>query len=142
MTLSRRRRVVGSDRNGGDTVPYFKGVSMRHVLMGTATAAVLLAGVAHSALAQEPEGQEIYRDECKSCHGLNGVPPARAREQYKRIRALGDSGFVVRLSTDSIVAILKKGISKDMKSFKDKLSEPDMRAVAKYIKELAEKKAP
>lgn len=113
---------------------------MRYVLMGTAAAALLLAGVAHQALAQEPDGQAVYREECKSCHGLNGVPPARAREQYKKIRALGDSGFVVKLSTDSIVTLLKKGIDKDMKSFKDKLTEPEMRAVARYIKELAEKR--
>ena len=113
---------------------------MRHVLTGTVAAAALLAGVAHSALAQEADGQAVYREECKSCHGLNGVPPARAREQYKKIKALGDSGFVAKLSVDSIVKVLKKGIDKDMKSFKEKLSEPEMLAVAKYIKELAEKK--
>lgn len=115
---------------------------MRHVLIGTLAAAVLLAGVARQARAQEADGQAVYKEECKSCHGLNGVPPARAKEQYKKIRALGDSGFVVRLSADSIVTILKKGIDKDMKSFKDKLSEPEMRAVAKYIHDLAEKKRP
>jgi mono/diheme cytochrome c family protein len=115
---------------------------MRHALIGSAAVALLLSGVARQALAQEPDGQAVYREECKSCHGLNGVPPARAREQYKKIKALGDSGFVAKLSADSIVTILKKGIDKDMKSFKDKLSEPEMRAVAKYIKELAEKKKP
>jgi mono/diheme cytochrome c family protein len=115
---------------------------MRHGLMGTAAAALLLAGAAQRALAQEPDGQAVYKEECKSCHGINGVPPARAKEQYKKIRILGDSGFVARLSVDSIVTILKKGIDKDMKSFKDKLEEPEMRAVAKYIKELAEKKKP
>ena len=114
---------------------------MRHVLIGTA-AALLLGGSAHRALAQAPDGQAVYKEECKSCHGLNGVPPARAREQYKKIRALGDSGFVVKLSTDSIVTILKKGIDKDMKSFKDKLNEAEMHAVARYIKELSEKKKP
>ena len=113
---------------------------MRNILMGPAAAALLLAGIAHRASAQEPDGQEVYREECKECHGLNGVPPARAREQYKKIRTLGDSGFVASLSTDSIVILLKKGIDKNMKSFKEKLSEPEMRAVAKYIKELAEKK--
>ena len=114
---------------------------MRHFLMGIAAAGFVLAGVARQALGQEPDGKAVYSEECKSCHGLNGIPPARAREQYKKIRALGDSGFVVKLSTDSIVAVLKKGIDKDMKSFKEKLSEPEMRAVAKYIKELAEKRA-
>lgn len=91
-------------------------------------------------VAQQPDGQAVYRQECKSCHGVTGVPPARAKEQYAKIKALGDDGFVARLSADSIVTILKKGISKDMKSFTGKLSEAEMAAVAVYIKELAERR--
>lgn len=115
---------------------------MRYGLIGTTMATLLLAGATLRAAAQEADGPAIYRQECKSCHGLNGVPPARAREQYKKIKALGDDGFVSKLSVDSIVAILKKGIDKDMKSFTGKLSDSEMRAVATYIKELAEKKKP
>lgn len=95
--------------------------------------------MSHRVAAQEPNGQAVYKEECKSCHGLNGIPPQRAVAKYKKIKALGDSGFVAALSTDSIVKILKKGIDKNMKSFSDKLSEPEMHAVATYIKELAEK---
>lgn len=103
----------------------------------------VLAGLALTARglrAQTPDGQAIYRQECKSCHGVTGVPPARAKEQYAKIKALGDDGFVVRLTTDSIVTILKKGISKDMKSFAGKLSDAEMVAVASYIKDLAERR--
>jgi len=100
---------------------------MRYALIGTVAATLLLA--TESAAAQEADGQAIYRQECKSCHGLNGVPPSRAREQYKKIKALDVDGFVSKLSVDSIVTILKKGISKDMKSFTGKLSDPEMRAV-------------
>lgn len=92
--------------------------------------------------AQQPDGQAIYRQECKSCHGVTGVPPARAREQYPKIKALGEDGFVAGLTTDSIVVILRKGLGKDMKSFTGKLSDPEMAAVAAYIKELAERKKP
>lgn len=91
---------------------------------------------------QQPDGQAIYRNECKSCHGINGVPPARAREQYPKIKALGQDGFVALLTADSIVVILKKGLGKDMKSFTGKLNEMEMAAVAAYIKELAERKKP
>ena len=59
---------------------------------------------------------------------------------YKKIRALGDSGFVSTLSQDSIMTLLKKGIDKDMKSFAEKLSPEEMKAVAGYIKELAGKR--
>lgn len=109
---------------------------MRLVWLGVGLA---LSFVTHRALAQS-DGAAVYRQECKSCHGINGVPPARAKDQYKKIKTLGDGGFVSSLSVDSIVTILKKGIDKDMKSFTAKLSEADMRAVAGYIKELAEKK--
>lgn len=87
---------------------------------------------------QPVSGESVYKEECKSCHGLNGTPPERAKAKYKKIKAIGESGFVSGLSQDSIVTILKKGIDKDMKSFKDKLSEPEMKAVASYIRQLGE----
>jgi mono/diheme cytochrome c family protein len=90
--------------------------------------------------AQSPTGQDIYRKECKACHGVNGVPPKAEQAKYKKLRTLGDSGFVARLSTDSIVTIVTKGIDKNMKSFSDKLSSDEIKLVAAYIKELAEKK--
>lgn len=40
---------------------------------------------------------------------------------------------------DSIITILRNGIDKDMKSFKSKLSEDQMRAAAEYILTLAKK---
>lgn len=114
---------------------------MRDLRAGLVLAGMLLtvAGI-RSAAAQEPDGQALYRENCKSCHGINGIPPERERTKYKKLRALGDSGFVSSLTQDSIVTILIKGIDKDMKSFKDKMTEPEIRAVATYVKELAEKK--
>src|SRR5262245_21239533 len=110
------------------------------VLLGAIGVVAIASLLAPKLGAQEPDGQAVYKEECKSCHGINGVPPERERAKYKKIKSLGDSGFVSDLSTDSIFTILKKGIDKDMKSFADKLSEPEMRAVAAYIKELAEKR--
>ena len=109
----------------------------RKLLLG---GALLLTVTVRSALAQAPDAQAVYKENCKSCHGINGVPPERERTKHKKLRALGDSGFVTNLSQDSIVKILTKGIDKDMKSFSDKLSADEIRAVAGYIKELAEKK--
>ena len=107
------------------------------------TALFIVASAAGCRLvAQQGDGAGIYKTECKSCHGLNGVPPTRAKEQYKKIKALGEDGFVTKLSVDSIVTILKKGIDKDMKTFTGKLSDAEMRAVSVYIKELAEKTRP
>lgn len=111
---------------------------MRSLLIVVGSALVL-AAVAHPAAAQQDqnaEGREFYLKQCKSCHGATGTPPARARSQYKKIKGVGQDGFVTSLSEDSIVTILKKGIGKDMKSFSSKLSEGEMKAVASYIKQL------
>lgn len=109
----------------------------KRLLIGVA---LLLTVSARPAMAQAPDGQAIYKENCKSCHGINGVPPERERVKYKKLRTLGDSGFVTSLSQDSIVTILTNGIDKNMKSFKDKLSADEIRAVAGYVKELAEKR--
>lgn len=98
-----------------------------------------LSLVASRLAAQQPDGRAVYKEECKSCHGVPGAPPERAKAKYKKIKALGEDGFASALSKDSIVTLLKKGIDKDMKSFNDKLSEAEMQAVAAYIKELADK---
>lgn len=98
--------------------------------------AVVAAVASRPLAAQEDEGQTVYRKECKTCHGLKGTPPARAVAKYKKIKTIGEEGFVSSLSEDSIVTILKKGISKDMKSFSAKLTEAQMKAVATYIKQL------
>ena len=103
-------------------------------------AALVAAAFTRSLAAQAPDGQALFREHCKSCHGINGVPPERAVRDYAKIKILGTNGFVAALAEDSIVKILKKGIDKDMKSFAEKMSEPEMHAVAKYIKTLAESK--
>lgn len=103
-----------------------------------ATLTLLAASLTRTAVAQAA-GEDIYRKECKSCHGLRGVPPARAKGQYKKIKAVGEDGFVTSLSVDSIVTILRNGIDKDMKSFKSKLTEDEMRAAAEFILTLAKK---
>ena len=114
---------------------------MQRVTQTLLTTGALAAIIAvRSATAQQPDGQAIFRENCKTCHGINGVPPEREQAKYKKLRTLGDSGFVAELSQDSIVKIVTKGIDKNMKSFSDKLSAPEIQAVAGYIKELAEKK--
>lgn len=114
---------------------------MRTIHTGLILAGALLTVIGvRTGAAQDPDGQAIFKENCKSCHGINGVPPERERAKYKKLRTLGDSGFVASLSQDSIVKIVTNGIDKNMKSFKDKLSADEIHAVAGYIKELAEKK--
>jgi mono/diheme cytochrome c family protein len=114
------------------------GAAEKSLIVGLAI--LVVAGVKPLA-AQQADGQAVFRENCKSCHGINGVPPEREQAKYKKLRSLGDSGFVSELPQDSIVTIVTKGIDKNMKSFSDKLSEAEIRAVAGYIKELATKRA-
>ena len=110
-------------------------------LLGTALVLGLSARPVAAQQDQNHDGHALYDKECKSCHGATGTPPARARNKYKKIKVIGEEGFVSGLSEDSIVTILKKGIDKDMKSFSSKLSEDQMKAVAGYVKQLGDKAA-
>ncbi len=109
-------------------------------MLGLVIGFTLAGSVVTGLSAQQADGQAVYREECKSCHGINGVPPAREQAKYKKLRALGDSGFVSGISQDSIVTILTRGIDTNMKPFKEKLTIEEMRAVAIYIRALAHRR--
>jgi mono/diheme cytochrome c family protein len=104
--------------------------------------AVLVALVARPAAAQTPppDGQALYREHCRTCHGVAGKPTDFARRAYKRIPTLADSVFMARRSQDSIVAILTHGAGdgKDMRSFKNLLTRDQMVAVARYVRTLSQ----
>ena len=94
-----------------------------------------LALVPAPAAAQEPDGQALYREHCRTCHGVDGKATKRAAVLYKKIPTL-DAAFVAARSDDSVVAVLTHGVGKDMKSFKEKLTPEEMRAVARYLRTL------
>ena len=95
----------------------------------------LTAGAA-AAAAQAPDGEALYRQQCRACHGTTGVPLQRMMTLYKTLRAF-DSTFLAGRSEDSVVAVLQHGAGRDMKSYKDKLTPEQMRAVAKYVRTFA-----
>lgn len=103
------------------------------VLAGTIVAITWgAAGVA----AQEPDGRALYLRHCRTCHGAKGTPSQRIISLYPALKTLADSSFLAGRSTDSIVAVMRRGIG-DMKPFADKLSAEQMLAVAKFVKTLA-----
>lgn len=113
------------------------------MLRNMVTASVLIVMLPSGALsAQQPSGQDVYRRECRNCHGANGTPQARALEQYPKIVTFADSAFFDRRSQDSIVAVLRRGVGRDMKSFRDKLTTAEMQSVAAYIRTLARRRGP
>ncbi len=92
---------------------------------------------ASAATAQEPDGAALYRQNCRSCHGAKGTPPARMATIYTTLKPIGDSAFAARMSVDDVVGVLQKGKGKDMKPFADRLSAAEMQAVAKFVRTLA-----
>jgi len=86
--------------------------------------------------AQEPDGAALYKRNCRSCHGSEGVPSARMVSLYPNLKSLADSAYLATMSVDSIVAITRTGVG-DMKPYADKLSPDEMQAIAQYVKSLA-----
>lgn len=113
---------------------------MKHALSMTA---VLLAASAalSTAAAQASDGKAIYNENCRKCHGVIGTPPKTMKTKYPKI-ATFDEEFVAKRSDDSVVKVLIRGKGDDMKSFKDKMTEEEMKAVAKYVRELGMKSHP
>ena len=100
----------------------------------------ILAGIAARPVhAQAPDGQALYREHCRTCHGLTGRPTDRARREFKRVPTFADPAFFAGRSQDSVLAILTNGAydGRDMKSFKNKLTHYEMVAVAQYIQTFA-----
>jgi mono/diheme cytochrome c family protein len=98
--------------------------------VGASRAAAQAAPAAPAA--QEPDGQALYLQNCRTCHGAKGVAPARMATLYPALTPLAG----ISLPADSIVAVLQHGKGKDMKSFADRLSAAQMAAVAKFVKSL------
>jgi len=99
------------------------------------------SGALASAAAQAPDGKALYDENCRKCHGVIGTPPKNMKAKYPKI-ATFNAEFIAKRSDDSVVKVLMSGKSEDMKSFKDRLSPDEMKAVAKYVRELAEKPRP
>jgi mono/diheme cytochrome c family protein len=102
----------------------------------TSTAPAAPAGGSTAIAGQESEGKEPYEEFCRKCHGVRGIPPKTMKAKYSKIPTF-DAAFFVKHSQDSIVTVLTKGKNEDMKSFKEKLSPEQMKAVAAYIRTFA-----
>lgn len=101
--------------------------------------AVLVVFGARPVRAQTANGQAVYREHCRTCHGATGKPTDFARRAYKTIPTFADAAFFTGRSQDSIVAVLTRGVGtgKDMRSFKNVLSRDEMIAVARYVRTLS-----
>lgn len=118
-------------------------VGLMLALLGPYCATNALASPRHvrslsRTMGQDGQGKVLYLEHCKSCHGVLGAPPKLLVTKYEKIPNLTDPAFFAGRSDDSLVVVLQKGTGGHMKSFADKLSTDGMRAVAMYIRTLAQ----
>jgi hypothetical protein len=77
----------------------------------------------------------------EGCLCTKGVPPQRQRAKYAELRTLGRP----RVRGSSLPGFDRQdrgqGIDKNVKSFSDRLSPEEIKAVAGYIQELAERRS-
>ena len=121
---------------------------MRHAFI--VVSAIVIATVAsrpatpaphHAFVPQDREAKALFSEFCKKCHGVLGTPPQTMKKKYEKI-ATFDAKFLEKHTEDSIVTILNKGKGEDMEAVKDKLSASEIRALAKYVRELAGRPKP
>lgn len=106
------------------TIAVGAGASGRHAAAATAT--------------EDPAGKTVYDANCRKCHGVIGTPPKTMKAKFPKI-ATFDAAFFAKRSEDSVITVLMKGKSDDMKSFKDKLTHEQMEQVASYIRTFVKK---
>lgn len=105
---------------------------------------VLLVGGVRPAVGQEPaaqapDGKALYEQHCRKCHGATGTPSERMVEMYATLKPLSQ---MTGVSADSVVALLLVGGTEGMKSYKDKLTAAELKAVAEYALTLSKPQAP
>ena len=94
--------------------------------------AVLLAVLTSSAFSAHQKTQDLYKSKCQGCHGADGKATAIGKK-------LGARDFqdpdVAKMSESDLLTITTDGKNK-MPAYKGKLTEQQIDALVKYIKEL------
>ena len=96
------------------------------LVLGFAAAAPQLA-------AQAPDGKALYDKNCKTCHGAQGVPPAALAKKMKTPTI--DAAYLAKVSDDSMLKVMVNG-SKNMKPMKEKVTEPELAAIVKHVRDV------
>lgn len=93
------------------------------------------SAVAQEAAAEpEPNGQALYDEYCKSCHGPAGGEPSPAMvKMMENLESITDSAFLAETPDDSLISVTEKGRGK-MKPFAEKLTKEEIVAIAHFLR--------
>lgn len=88
--------------------------------------------------AEAVEVKTIYTKHCRLCHGEDGKAQTGMGKSLK-IHDLTDPKVQASLTDEKIHKIIKDGVKKEdrvvMRAFGDKLSEEEIKALVKYVRE-------
>lgn len=94
--------------------------------------AIALSLITLSASAANPTAADLYKTKCQACHGADGKATAVGKK-------LGARDFhdpdVAKMSEEDLAKVTTDGKNK-MPSYKGKLTDDQIKALAKYIKDL------
>ena len=86
------------------------------------------------------EGRKIYLRQCASCHGPSGKGDGSMALAGGTPSNLTDETWDHGSSDGEIFVVIRDGVSSDMESYKDKLTEKQMWQLVNYIKSIGPKK--
>lgn len=86
------------------------------------------------------EGRKIYLLNCASCHGPAGKGDGSMALAGGTPSNLTDETWDHGSSDGEIFVVIRDGVSSDMESYKDKLTEKQMWQLVNYIRSLSPKK--
>ena len=94
--------------------------------------AIALSLLTLSASAANPTAADLYKTKCQACHGADGKATAVGKK-------LGARDFqdpdVAKMSEEDLAKVTTDGKNK-MPSYKGKLTDDQIKALAKYVKEM------
>ena len=90
-----------------------------------------------SALAAGKDGAAVYKSKCLMCHGKDGVPkPGFAK---RGVKSLADAEWQKATSDDDIRKVILEGSKGTlMRAYKNELSDEDVEALIKHLRDLGE----
>lgn len=86
------------------------------------------------------EGRKTYSRHCASCHGPSGKGDGSMALAGGTPSNLTDETWDHGSSDGEIFVVIRDGVSSDMESYKDKLTEKQMWQLVNYIRSLSDKK--
>ena len=100
---------------------------MKKLAFGFALLAVLSVGTARA----DDDAKELFEKKCAVCHGKDGKPtPMGQKMGAKDLTTLADP----KADVAPVVASISNGKPPKMQAFKGKLSDAEIAALAKYIR--------